>query len=131
MSLGPSLCPATKLWSYTTDPSDSPNNITLLHTFHAQVGGVLSIISRNGCIYAGCQGGHVKVWDIETKTLVRTIIVQEVRFFHDAQMDVAHSSGLKNVDILSLSMVDGELYTCSAGGCIQVDCSQLSFNDHR
>ncbi|KAG9017933.1 hypothetical protein FRB90_000115 [Tulasnella sp. 427] len=90
-----------KLWSYNPDPADTANNITLLHTFYAQVGGVLSIISRNGNIYAGCQGGHVKVWDIETKTLVRTIIVQE------------------SVDILSLSMTDGELYTCSAGGCIQ------------
>ncbi|KIO31561.1 hypothetical protein M407DRAFT_19497 [Tulasnella calospora MUT 4182] len=90
-----------KLWSYSADPSDTANNITLLHTFYAQVGGVLSIISRNGNIYAGCQSGHVKIWDIETKTLVRTIIAQE------------------NVDILSLSMTDGELYTCSAGGCIQ------------
>ncbi|KAG8911162.1 hypothetical protein FRC00_006970, partial [Tulasnella sp. 408] len=90
-----------KLWSYSADPSDSANNITLLHTFYAQVGGVLSIISRNGNIYAGCQSGHVKIWDIETKTLVRTIIAQE------------------NVDVLSLSMTDGELYTCSAGGCIQ------------
>ncbi|KAG8893744.1 hypothetical protein FRC01_013378, partial [Tulasnella sp. 417] len=89
------------LWSYSADPSDTANNITLLHTFHAQVGGVLSIITRNGNIYAGCQGGHVKIWDIETKTLVRTIIAQE------------------NVDILSLSMTDGELYTCAAGGCIQ------------
>ena len=43
----------------------------------------------------------MKVFDLETKTLVRTIIAQE------------------GVDILSLSMIDTDLYTCSANGQIQ------------
>lgn len=29
-------------------------------------------------MYAGCQDGYVKVWDLETRTLVRSIIVVEV-----------------------------------------------------
>lgn len=29
-------------------------------------------------MYAGCQDGYVKVLDLETRTLVRTIIVNEV-----------------------------------------------------
>lgn len=33
---------------------------------------------RGETIYAGCQDGYIKVLDLETRTLVRTIIVQEV-----------------------------------------------------
>jgi di- and tripeptidase len=40
---------------------------------------VLSLVVRSETLYAGCQDGYVKIWDLETKTLVRTIIVQEVR----------------------------------------------------
>lgn len=113
-----------QLWSYTSLPSDTPNNLELLHTFHSGTGGVLSILARNGNIYAGCQEGQVKIWDIDTKTLVRTIIVQEVRVF---PVDVNGSTDrlplVKNVDILSLSIVDAALYTCSSNGCVRVRLS--------
>jgi len=33
---------------------------------------------RGETIYAGCQDGYIKVLDLETRTLVRTIIVHEV-----------------------------------------------------
>ncbi|KAJ8457580.1 hypothetical protein ONZ51_g11443 [Trametes cubensis] len=46
--------------------------------------------------------GLVKVWDLETRTLVRTLLVVE------------------NVDILSMSMLHSDLYVCSANGDIQV-----------
>jgi di- and tripeptidase len=38
----------------------------------------LSIAVRGETIYAGCQDGYIKVLDLETRTLVRTIIVHEV-----------------------------------------------------
>lgn len=60
------------------------------------------MIVKNETVYAGCQDGHVKVWDLETKTLVRSIIVQE------------------GVDVLSISMAQSELYTASANGYVQV-----------
>ena len=33
---------------------------------------------RGETIYAGCQDGYIKVLDLETGTLVRTVIVREV-----------------------------------------------------
>ncbi|KZW01583.1 glutathione degradosome [Exidia glandulosa HHB12029] len=86
-----------KLWLCTQEGGP-----VLQHTFHAgEGGGVLSLVARSGTVYAGCQAGFVKVWDLETRTLVRTIIAQE------------------NVDVLSLSMVDSDLYGCSANGMVQ------------
>ncbi|THH11663.1 hypothetical protein EW145_g494 [Phellinidium pouzarii] len=84
-----------KLWRCTSSGPD------LLHTFDASAGAVLSLVARHETVYAGCQDGHVKVFDLGTKTLVRTIIAQE------------------GVDILSLSMIDSDLYTCSANGRVQ------------
>ncbi|KAH8114659.1 Zn-dependent exopeptidase [Phellopilus nigrolimitatus] len=84
-----------KLWKCT------PSGPVLVHTFDASAGAVLSLVVRHESVYAGCQDGHVKVFDLETKTLVRTIIAQE------------------GVDILSLSMIDTDLYTCFANGEIR------------
>ncbi|KAI5989043.1 glutathione degradosome [Pisolithus albus] len=84
-----------KLWNCM---SSGPK---LLHTFECSHGAVLSLAVRNDTVFAGCQDGYVKVFDLETKTLVRTIIVQE------------------NVDILSLSMLHSDLFTCSANGQVQ------------
>ncbi|KAI0088477.1 Zn-dependent exopeptidase [Irpex rosettiformis] len=84
-----------KVWSLT---SGAPE---LQHTFECEQGAVLSVAVRNDIIYAGCQDGYVKVWDLETKTLLRRIIVSE------------------NVDILSLSILHSDLYTCSANGQVQ------------
>ncbi|KAH9933265.1 Zn-dependent exopeptidase [Amylocystis lapponica] len=74
---------------------------SLLHTFDCTCGAVLALVARGETVYAGCQDGQVKVWDLETRTLVRTLIVVE------------------NVDILSLSLLHSDLYTCSANGEVQ------------
>lgn len=50
----------------------------LQYTFECNQGAVLSIAVRGETIYAGCQDGYIKVLDLETRTLVRTIIVHEV-----------------------------------------------------
>ncbi|TFY73639.1 hypothetical protein EWM64_g10374 [Hericium alpestre] len=80
-----------KLWLCAPEPK-------LLHTFECQHGAVLSLATREELVYAGCQDGYVKVWDTQTRTLVRTIIVHE------------------NVDVLSLSVLHSDVYTFSANG---------------
>ena len=52
-----------------------------MHTFDCGQGAVLSLTVRADTAYAGCQDGYVKVLDLETRTCVRTIIVQEARVF--------------------------------------------------
>ncbi|KAG6863312.1 hypothetical protein C0993_012039, partial [Termitomyces sp. T159_Od127] len=93
---------SVKLWDCT------PNGPVLVHDFQCWQGAVLALVAHDETIYAGCQDGHVKVLDLETKTLVRTIIVQE------------------GVDILSMSMIGSDLYTCSADGWIK--CWSASFD---
>jgi hypothetical protein len=58
-----------------------------VHTFECCHGAVLSLAVRGETVYAGCQDGYIKVWDLETKTLVREIIVQEVRTHFVQQLD--------------------------------------------
>ncbi|KAF5327950.1 hypothetical protein D9758_016773 [Tetrapyrgos nigripes] len=99
-----------KMWSCTK------SGVELVHDFTCSYGAVLSLVIRGDTIYGGCQDGHVKVLDLETKTLIRTIIVQE------------------GVDVLSLSLIGSDLYTCSANGQIQrysgsFDCT-ASWNAH-
>ncbi|KAG6909272.1 hypothetical protein DXG01_001334 [Tephrocybe rancida] len=84
-----------KLWDCTT------SGPVLIHEFTCTHGAILALVASGDTVYAGCQDGYVKVLDLETKTLVRTIIVQE------------------GVDILSMSMIDSDLYTCSADGWIK------------
>ncbi|EJF61051.1 Zn-dependent exopeptidase [Dichomitus squalens LYAD-421 SS1] len=89
-----------KLWRLPENQSsnDAPR---LIHTFDCGVGAVLALVVRGDTVFAGCQDGLVKVWDLETRTLVRTLLVVE------------------NVDILSMSMLHSDLYVCSANGDIQ------------
>ncbi|EFI27177.1 hypothetical protein CC1G_15002 [Coprinopsis cinerea okayama7 len=77
------------------------NRPTLEHQFQFSHGAVLAIVANGDTIFAGCQDGYVKVLDLETKTLIRTIIVNE------------------GVDILSMSMLNSDLFTCSADGRIK------------
>jgi len=49
-----------------------------VHEFPCNQGAVLALVAKDDTIYAACQDGYVRVFDLETKTLVRTIIVQEV-----------------------------------------------------
>ncbi|KAK7039186.1 hypothetical protein VNI00_010091 [Paramarasmius palmivorus] len=83
---------SVKVWGCS---DDGPK---LEHTFQCYHGAVLSIVVQGETVYAGCQDGHVKVLDLETRILVRTIIVQE------------------GIDVLSLSLIQSDLYTCSANG---------------
>ncbi|KAI0685388.1 Zn-dependent exopeptidase [Cerioporus squamosus] len=89
-----------KLWQLPEERSS--NGVPrLVHTFDCDAGAVLALVVRGDTVYAGCQDGLVKVWDLETRTLVRTLLVVE------------------NVDILSMSMLHSDLYVCSANGDIQ------------
>ena len=69
---------------------------------------MLSIAACGDTVYAGCQDGYVKAWDLQTRTLMRTIIVQE------------------GVDVLSLSVLGTDVYACSADGQVAVR-ADLSF----
>ena len=51
----------------------------LLHTFECCTGAVLAVAVHGETVYAGCQDGNLKVWDLETRTLVRVLITSEVR----------------------------------------------------
>ncbi|CAA7261422.1 unnamed protein product [Cyclocybe aegerita] len=84
-----------KLWSCETGLPE------LVHEFSCNHGAVLALVAKGDTVYAGCQDGYVKVLDLETRTLVRTIIVQE------------------GIDILAMSMLDSDLYTCSANGWVK------------
>lgn len=53
----------------------------MAHEFDCSNGAILALVARDETIYAGCQDGNVIVLDLETKTVVRTIMVQEVRKF--------------------------------------------------
>ncbi|KAJ7465280.1 hypothetical protein FB451DRAFT_1263169 [Mycena latifolia] len=72
-----------------------------LHAFECTNGAIFSLVVKDETVYAGCQDGCVKVFDLETKTLVRNIIVQE------------------GIDVLSLAMINSDLYACSANGLVQ------------
>lgn len=53
-------------------PNSCPNSVTC-------GGAVLSVMVRNGCIYAGCQDGLVVVWSLDTKSVVKSICIKDVR----------------------------------------------------
>ncbi|KAK0476079.1 hypothetical protein IW261DRAFT_1491846 [Armillaria novae-zelandiae] len=84
-----------KIWSCTS------NGPVLEHEFTCSIGAVFALVTQGDTIYGGCQDGIVKVLDIETRSIVRTIIVQE------------------GVDILSMSLLKSDLYVCLANGRIQ------------
>ncbi|KAF8158262.1 hypothetical protein B0H34DRAFT_657084 [Crassisporium funariophilum] len=84
-----------KLWDCNSQVPE------IVHEFTCNHGAVLALVAKGETIYAGCQDGYVKVLDLETKTLVRTIIVQE------------------GIDIISMSMLGSDLYTCSANGWVK------------
>ncbi|GHJ86794.1 hypothetical protein NliqN6_3196 [Naganishia liquefaciens] len=73
--------------------------LKFLFSFDGLSGAVFCLVSREDLLFAGLQNGQVKVWDMETKACIRTIL--------------AHSS-----DVLSLALVGTNLYTASAEGQI-------------
>ncbi|KAI9511084.1 Zn-dependent exopeptidase [Russula earlei] len=84
-----------KVWKCST------NRLELISTIECSHGAVLSLVTREDILYAGCQDGYVRVWDMQTNTFIRTIIVHE------------------NVAVLSLSILDTDLYVCSADGQVK------------
>ncbi|KAI0306265.1 Zn-dependent exopeptidase [Multifurca ochricompacta] len=93
-----------------------PTGLELLNTIECTHGAILSLVTREDILYAGCQDGYVRVWDLQTNTFIRTIIVQE------------------NIDVLSLSILGSDLYACSADGQVKrysdtFDCT-ASWNAH-
>lgn len=76
-------------------------------------GGVLSLVTRHGNVYAGCQDGNIKIWCLETKTLLRTLIVDAPGSTgRTGQRDASR-------DVLSLSVVGRDLYACLGNGWCQ------------
>ncbi len=93
-----------KVWS--CHPS---GGLELLAAFEGLPGAVLSLANRDSLLFAGLQGGHVKVWDLETRSCVRTIL---------AQRD----------DVLTMVVFGQDLYTAAADGLVMrfnesFDCS--------
>ncbi|KAJ2935286.1 hypothetical protein H1R20_g1809, partial [Candolleomyces eurysporus] len=93
-----------------------PNGPEFEHEFSFDRGAILTIVAKGDNIYAGCQDGCVKVLDLETKTLIRTIIVEE------------------GIDVISISLFNSDLFTCSANGSVKrwsasFDCI-ASWNAH-
>ncbi len=60
-----------KLWQL-------PEGISRFIHLTCSAGAVLALTVRGDTVYAGCQDGLVKVWDLKTHTLVRTLLVVEV-----------------------------------------------------
>ena len=54
------------------------NGLELLTTIKCTHGAVLSFVTQEDLLYAAYQDGYVRVWDMQTKTFIRTVIVQEV-----------------------------------------------------
>lgn len=96
--------------------------LTERHTFSGCEGGVLSLIARNGTIYAGCQDGHIKIFDQDTKTLLRTILVKTPP---SSQSNESASERNRSTDVLSLSIIGGHLYACMGNGWCQRWCASF------
>jgi di- and tripeptidase len=79
----------------------SPSGPSIVHTFECNYGAVLTLAAQGETVYGGCQDGHIKVLDLETRTFVRSLIVQE------------------GVDILALSAVESDLYASCANGQVK------------
>ncbi|EJU03191.1 glutathione degradosome [Dacryopinax primogenitus] len=84
-----------KMWDCT------PTGLILRTTLNGASGGVLSLAVREDTVYGGCQSGFIKVWDLETGAVIRTITAQE------------------NEDVLALTLLGTDLYAASANGQIQ------------
>lgn len=89
------------------------------YTFSGAEGAVLSLVVRNGTLYAGCQDGNVKVYDLETKTLLRTLLVDSSNHASAPTSISNNETSHKSTDVLSLSMVGGDLYACLGNGWCQ------------
>lgn len=92
----------------------------MVHEFFCSHGAVLALVAFGDTIYAGCQDGYVRVFDLETKTLVRTIIVQEVDSGFKEIIHPTFTYVRQGIDIIAMSMLGSDLYTSTANGWITV-----------
>ena len=106
--LTPTLNYLHKVWQCTK------SGLFLRHTFSGCDGGVLCLVARHGTVFGGCQDGHIKVWDLETKTLVRTL---DILPRPTVSPYVSHAPS--SVDVLSLSMIGTDLYSVLSNGWCQ------------
>jgi di- and tripeptidase len=112
-----------KLWN-------TSGGLELVHTFEVGRGAVLAVVARGETAYAGCQDGYVTVWDLDTKTLVRAIIVQEVRVLLLRVRGREILTDVQNVAILSLSLLHSDLYVTSEDGHVQARPYSGLSSDH-
>ena len=101
--------------------------LTEKHTFSGFEGGVLSLVARNGIVYAGCQDGHIKIFDQDTKTLLRTLLVTALPASTPSASHQADSR-TRNIDVLDMSVIAGDLYACLGNGWCQRWCSNFVSN---
>ncbi|GAA5998967.1 glutamine amidotransferase subunit DUG2 [Rhodotorula paludigena] len=83
-----------KLWRPTA------SDLLPIATLSSECDAVLALASRDNTLFAGHQGGVIKVWDLDTLTCVRVLRPHE----HD---------------ILTLSVLSSSLYSGSANGTLQ------------
>ncbi|KAJ7622848.1 WD40-repeat-containing domain protein [Mycena polygramma] len=88
---------SVKIWDCSSKPP------TELHAFECNNGAIYPLVAKDETVYAACQDGSVKVLDLETKTSVRTILVQEI----------------PELMFFSISLIHSDLYACSANGLVQ------------
>lgn len=87
-----------------------------LFTFDELPGATLSLTYRDSLLFAGIQGGQIKVWDLETRSCIRSIL--------------AHNS-----DVMSMAIAGTELYAAGADGMMirfdsSFDCT-ATFQAHQ
>ncbi|KIY51443.1 Zn-dependent exopeptidase [Fistulina hepatica ATCC 64428] len=87
-----------KIWKCSASGQPS-----LEYSFPGTKGAVYAIAATDETVYAACQDGYVKVIDVETKTQIRSILVEEA------------------IDILSMCLHEpsSDLYTGSANGLVR------------
>ncbi|KAM0756418.1 Zn-dependent exopeptidase [Meredithblackwellia eburnea MCA 4105] len=76
------------------------NELVLLSVLDSSSDAVLSLAVRDNTVFAGHQGGVIRVWDLDTFTCVRDL-----------------RSG--STDILTLSVLGDDFYSGAADGCVQ------------
>jgi hypothetical protein len=70
------------------------------------------MVAKGDTIYAGCQDGYVKVVDLETKTLIRTIIVEEVTITSSWPVYIALRTILGSRCALDLTVGQRHVHLC-------------------
>ena len=70
-------------------------------------------MTREDILYAGCQDGYVRVWDLQTNGFIRTIMVQEVSARLPSYCDVWEIVCIERGRLVPLHPRVGPLYLFS------------------